>query len=109
AAPVGTISIDIGGSPAGKATHPPCKPATPRAAYPIHIQRAPPESAAGPSGSISSRWPATARITLPTIDRTYLRRRKALLIWRGTESSNPSPSSEESAANLIFEEESHLR
>src|ERR1700730_6839510 len=45
AAPVGIISIDIGGSPAGNAMLPPWKPATPRAAYPIHIQRAPPESA----------------------------------------------------------------
>src|ERR1700730_2281107 len=45
AAPVGIISIDIGGSPAGNAMLPPRKPATPRAAYPIHIQRAPPESA----------------------------------------------------------------
>src|SRR6516162_4823276 len=62
AAPVGIISIDIGGSPAGKTPHPLCKPATPRAAYRIHIQRAPPESAPRPSDSVSLRWPATARI-----------------------------------------------
>src|SRR6266481_5692928 len=56
AAPVGIISIDIGGSPAGKATHPPCKPATPRAAYPIHIQRAPPESAPANNGKARRVW-----------------------------------------------------
>src|SRR5271169_5306018 len=58
---------------------------------------APSESAPGPSGSFSSGWPATARMTLLTLDRTHLGRRKALPIWRGTDGSNPSPSSGESA------------
>jgi hypothetical protein len=34
---------------------------------------------------------------LPTADRTHLGRRKPLPIWRGTGSSNPPPSSGESA------------
>src|SRR5271169_881223 len=33
---------------------------------------APSESAPGPSGSFSSGWPATARMTLLTLDRTHL-------------------------------------
>src|SRR4029077_19764723 len=49
AAPAGIISIDIGGSPVGRAALSPCKLATPRAAYPIHIHRAPPASVPGPS------------------------------------------------------------
>src|SRR5690348_13397057 len=49
AAPVGIISIDIGGSSVGRAALSPCKLATPRAAYPIHIPRAPPASVPGPS------------------------------------------------------------
>jgi hypothetical protein len=53
----------------------------------------------GPSGSFSSGWPATARMTLLTLDRTHLGRRKALPIWRGTDGSNPSPSSGESSTN----------
>jgi hypothetical protein len=75
----------------GRATHPPCKPATPRAAYPIQIQRAPPESATGPSGSIWSRWHATARITLPRIDQTHLRRRKGCLFGAELEVRIPFP------------------
>jgi hypothetical protein len=55
------------------------EPATPRAAYPIHIQRAPPESAPGPSGSVSSGWHPAARMTLPKMNRTHLGRSKALL------------------------------
>ena len=39
AAPVGIISIDIGGSPAGKTTHPLCKPATPCSVSDTHTAR----------------------------------------------------------------------
>jgi uncharacterized protein len=38
---------------------------------------------------------------LPTADRTHLGRRNALLIWRGTGSSNPALSPGESAANSV--------
>jgi len=39
-----------------------------------------PRNAPGPSGSVLLHWPATARVTLPTIDRTHLRWHKALPI-----------------------------
>ena len=46
--------------------HPPGKPATPHAAYPIHVQRAPPESAPGSSGEfLDTVTPTAAHRWLP--------------------------------------------
>jgi hypothetical protein len=51
----------------------------------------------GPGKTAIFRFSGTARMTSPTADRTHLGRRKALPFWRGTGSSNPAPSSGESA------------
>jgi len=61
-----------------------------------------------PRESAPSGSPATALMTLPTVDRTHLGLRNALPIWRGTDDSNPSPS-ESANYRLPEHEELHYR